>query len=86
MWDREGTEEANFKRILCQIYVLNALMDVNAWYDRIIIYYHLFYADIVESGALHSVPGLVTNSLTAEVWMPHLWNKVAALNNLKSTS
>lgn len=56
MWDREETEEENFKRILCQGYVLNVLIDVNAWYDRIIIYYHLFYADIVESETLGSVP------------------------------
>lgn len=55
-------------------------------HDMIIIYYHLFCADIVESGALGSVPGLATTSLTAEVWIPHLWNKVAALNNLKYTS
>jgi len=59
-------------------------MNVSAWDDRIIIHYHLFCADILESGALFGfLPSLAINCLTAEIWMPHLWNTVAGLNDLE---
>lgn len=62
------------------------LIDVSARDDKIIIYYHLFYAGIVESGALGSLPNLAINCLTTEVWMPQFWNKIAELDDLEATS